>query len=140
MQDEQVDLFEVQLGGSLVVGVQGGVEAVVGDPDLGLDEQLVPSDPRPSDRVADAAFVEIGRGGVDVPVTDLQGGLDRGGGLLRWGLVDAETQSRDVDSIVEFDLGGGHGFHGTPVGKPVGVFIGTCTGMTSHGSGDGSIV
>ena len=56
VQDEQVDLVDAELAGALVEAVQRLVVAVVADPDLGLDEDLVPVDagarawPRPTSR------------------------------------------------------------------------------------------
>ena len=80
VQDQQVDLLDAELAGGLVEGVQGLVVAVVADPDLGLDEHLGAVEARAADAFADLALVAVGRGGVDVPVADLERGLDRG----RW--------------------------------------------------------
>ena len=46
VQDQQVDLVDAELAGALVEGVQRLVVAVVGDPDLGLDEDLRAVDAR----------------------------------------------------------------------------------------------
>jgi len=40
VQDQQVDLVDAELARALVEGVQRLVVAVVGDPDLGLDEDV----------------------------------------------------------------------------------------------------
>src|SRR4051794_22784526 len=70
VEDEEVDLVDAELAGALVEGVQRLVVAVVADPDLGLDEHVVTVDAAALDGVADAAFVGVGGGGVDVPVAD----------------------------------------------------------------------
>ena len=44
VEDQQVDLVDAELAGALVEAVQGLVVAVVADPDLGLDEDLVAVD------------------------------------------------------------------------------------------------
>ena len=73
VEDEQVDVVDAELAGALVEGVEGLVVAVVADPHLGLDEHVVAVDAAAADGVADAAFVAVGGGGVDVAVADAQG-------------------------------------------------------------------
>jgi hypothetical protein len=63
VQDQQVELLDAELAGRLVEGVQRGVVAVVGDPDLGFDEDLVASQPGAADRLADLPLVAVCRGG-----------------------------------------------------------------------------
>jgi hypothetical protein len=43
MQEQQVDLVDAQLAGALVESAQRSVVAVVGDPELRLDEDLISS-------------------------------------------------------------------------------------------------
>ena len=70
VQDQQVDLLDAELAGALVEGVQRLVVAVVADPDLRLDEDLVTAKAGVADRLADLALVAVGGGGVDVPVAE----------------------------------------------------------------------
>ena len=117
VQDEQVDLVDTKLARALVEGVQRGVVAVVGDPGLRLDEDLVTAHAGPSDGLADLTLVSVDRGGVDVAVSGLQRGhhgIDR---LLGWGLVDAEPDRRDVHAVVQGQGGNGRAAHlrGVPV-------------------------
>ena len=71
VQDQQVDRVDAELAGGLVERVQRRVVPVVADPDLGLDEDLVASQPGLADRLADLTLVAVRGGGVDVPVADL---------------------------------------------------------------------
>jgi hypothetical protein len=71
VQDQQVDLLDAELAGRLVEGVQRGVVTVVGDPDLGLDEEFVAGQAEAADRLADLPLVAVRRGGVDMAVTRL---------------------------------------------------------------------
>jgi hypothetical protein len=108
VQDEQVDLLDAELGGALVEGVQGLVVAVVGDPDLGLDEDLGSIDAGGRDGLPDLAFVAVGGGGVDVPVADLERRFDCGGRLIRRALKDAESKGWHLDAVVERQGRDGH--------------------------------
>jgi hypothetical protein len=65
MQDQQVELVDAKLAGALVEGVQRGVVAVVADPDLRLDEDVIAGDARAADALADFALVAV-RGGVSI--------------------------------------------------------------------------
>ncbi len=64
--------------------------AVVGDPDLGLDENVGPAESGAADRLADLALVAVSRRSVDKPVTGGQRGLDSGDRLIRRRLEDPE--------------------------------------------------
>jgi len=77
VQDEHVELLEAELAGALVERVERLAVAEVGDPHLGLDEDLGAVDTRRPQPLADLALVEVRRGGVDVPVAELEGGPDR---------------------------------------------------------------
>ena len=92
MEDQQVDLVDTEFAGALVEGVQGGVVAVVGDPDLGFEEDLGTVDAGAADGVTDLAFVAVSGRGVDVAVSGGQRRLDRRDGLLGGCLEDAEPQ------------------------------------------------
>ena len=106
MQQQQVDLFDAELGGALLEPVQGSVVAEVADPQLGLDEDLLAWHPGGADACADLTLVAVGGSGVDVPVAQAQGFGDCGGGLLGRSLEDAETDGRQRDVVVQGDGGG----------------------------------
>ncbi len=108
MKDEHVDLLDAQLAGTLFKAVQRLLIAVVVDPDLGLDENLRPLDPRSPDRLSHAAFVSIRRGGVDMAVTDAQRFSDRCLGLIGWRLEHAKSQRGHRDTIVQGKVGYRH--------------------------------
>jgi hypothetical protein len=82
VEPQQVELVDAELPGALLEGVQGGVVAVVADPDLGLNEDIVAVEARAADALADLALVAVGGGGVDMAVADPQRLGDRGGRLL----------------------------------------------------------
>jgi hypothetical protein len=105
VEDQQVDLVDAELAGALVEGVQGLVVAVVGDPDLGLDEDLRAVETRATDRFADLALVAVRRGGVDVAVTGRQRGLDRCDRLVRSLLEDTEPQGLHLDALLRLTIG-----------------------------------
>ena len=100
---EQVEVHRVQpeLAGAHVEGMEGSVVAVIGDPYLRLDEQLGPIDAACGDRGANLGLVEVRGGGVDHPVPERQGFLDRGLGFARRGLEDAEAERGQLDAVVE---------------------------------------
>src|SRR5439155_2794798 len=54
-------------------------------------------------RLADLAFVAVGRGGVDVAVSGSECGPDGVAGLVRRRLEDAEAERGHLDSVVEGD-------------------------------------
>jgi hypothetical protein len=62
VEDEQVDLVDAELAGALVEGVQGLVVAVVGDPDLGLDEDLGSVDTGAADGLAECTLWPVAAG------------------------------------------------------------------------------
>src|SRR5699024_6694681 len=101
VQQEQVDLVDAELADGLVEGVQGLVVSVVADPELRLDEDLGPIQTGNADALADLALVEVRRGGVDQTVTDAQCLGHGGGGFLRWGWEDTETECGDRRSTGE---------------------------------------
>ncbi len=71
----QASGIDAQLAGALVEGVQRLVVALVGDPDLRLDEDLRAVEPRAADRLSGLSLVAVRRRSVDVPVADGQRGL-----------------------------------------------------------------
>jgi hypothetical protein len=103
----EVQVVQAEQLQALVEGAERLVVAVVGVPQLGGDEQLVPGNAR--DRLADAFLVAVGRGGVDAAVAGLQCRGDRVEGLLLRDLEDAEAELRHLDAVVELDgRNGGH--------------------------------
>ena len=68
VEEQEVDPVDAELAGALVERVKRGVVAVVADPNLRLDEQLVAADPGATDAFTDLALVEVRGGGVDEPV------------------------------------------------------------------------
>ncbi|GAB3285069.1 hypothetical protein GCM10027456_80320 [Kineosporia babensis] len=72
VQDQQVDLLDPELAGGLVESVQSSLEAVVADPDLGLDEDFRAIDAGSPQTFADLTLVAVGSGGVDVPADPLR--------------------------------------------------------------------
>jgi hypothetical protein len=70
VQEEQVDPLDPELGSALVERVQCLLVAVVADPDLGLNEDVVAVEARAPDRFANLAFVGVSGGGIDVAVAD----------------------------------------------------------------------
>ena len=72
VEDQQVDLLDAELAGALLEAVQRLVVAVVGDPDLRLQEHLGAVEAGGADRLADLALVAVGGGGVDVAVAGVE--------------------------------------------------------------------
>jgi hypothetical protein len=101
VQDEQVDLVDAELAGTLVEGVQRLVVAVVADPDLRLQEHLLARDARVAEGFADLALVAIGGRSVDVAVADVEGGSDGSTGLFGRRLEDAEAEGGHPDTVVQ---------------------------------------
>src|SRR6185437_377129 len=89
---------------ALVEGAQGGVVAVVAVPQLGGEEYLLARDAGVADRTADAAFVLVRGGGVDVAVADLEGGGDHVEGLCVGDLPDPVPQLRDAGAVIQSDV------------------------------------
>ena len=101
MEDQQVNDVDAEFDGGLVEGVERLVVAVVADPDLGLDEHLVTGEPGATHGFTDLPLVAVGRRGVDVPVTDLEGREHGVDGLDRWRLEDAEADDGDLHTVVQ---------------------------------------
>src|SRR5882757_1802075 len=72
---------------------------------LGGDEHLITGQAGFRDGLADTLLVAVTLGGVDVPVAGLEG-LQHGlRGLIRWDLEDPEAELRDVNAVVQSDVG-----------------------------------
>src|SRR4029079_15353846 len=76
VEDQEVDLLDAELARALLEPVQRLVIALVGYPDLGLQEPLRAVKARRAHRVADLALVAVGGGSVDQAVPLAQRGLD----------------------------------------------------------------
>jgi hypothetical protein len=121
VEQEEVDLVDAELAGALVEGVQSGVVAVVGDPGLGLDEDVGAVESGAADGFADLTLVAVGGGGVDEPVAGGQCGLDGGDRLvgrvwktpgvggLQCGLAGVLVQPRPSRSAAEATAANGAG-------------------------------
>jgi hypothetical protein len=107
------DLLDAELSGALLEPVQRLVVAVVGDPDLGLEEDVRSVEAPSANRVADLALVAVGGGGVDVAVPRVERCTDGVAGLVGRRLEDAEAESGQLDPVAEGHGrdGGGHGWH-----------------------------
>ena len=92
MQDQQVDVFDAELAGALLEGVQRLVVSVVADPNLGLQEDLRSVQIRGVHRLGDLALVAVGRRRVDVAIAVAQGDSDGVASFVKWRLVHAETE------------------------------------------------
>lgn len=101
VQDQQIELLNAQFLGALFETVQGLVKAVIVDPNLGLDEDLIARNARAANALAHFTFIAIGGCGIDVTITDAQGFLHGIGCLVRRGLKHAKTDCRYLDTVVE---------------------------------------
>src|SRR6266550_6348074 len=77
----EVDIVEAEQLEASVERAQSTVESVGVVGQLGGDEDLVPGQPGPRDRLAHSALVLVPGGAVDAAVTRLQGGADDPYGL-----------------------------------------------------------
>ena len=101
MQQIQVDVVDAQPAQARLEADLRGVVAVVADPQLGADEDLVAGNAGAADALADLALVVVGGGGVDQPVAVTQRRLDRGGGLLGRALEHAQAEGGHRDGVVQ---------------------------------------
>ena len=103
VQEQQVELLDAELADALVERVQRGVVAVVADPDLRLDEDLVAGDAGATNAFADLALVGVRGRGVDQPVAGCEGRFDGATVVGRRALKDAEAEGRQFDAVVQRD-------------------------------------
>jgi hypothetical protein len=68
VKDEQVDLVDAELSGALLEPVQRLLVAVVGDPDLGLEEDVGAVEEGSVERLADLALDRMARRSCGGPV------------------------------------------------------------------------
>ena len=111
VQDEQINLLEAELRRRLLKSVQRLIVSVVGDPNLGLDEDVRAVEAGTAQRLPDPLFVAVGSGSVDVAVSDLEGSLHSHHRFLGRGLVDTKANLGKGDAVVQCEvrLRGGHG-------------------------------
>ena len=108
MDEIEIDVVQAQsVQRPLECGL-GRVVAGVLHPQLGGHEQLIAWDAAAVQGASDGLFVLIRRGGVDVPVAGVQRLADDRLGVVGGHLEDAESQDRDLDSVVQRD-----GVHGS---------------------------
>ena len=106
VEDQQVDLLDAELAGALLEAVQRLVVAVVGDPDLRLEEHLGAVEARRAHRLADLALVAVGGGGVDVAVAGVERRRDGVAWSPRAGVWKTPRPSAgSVDAVVELQGG-----------------------------------
>ena len=108
VEDQEVDLVDTQLGRGLLEGVTRLVVAVVGDPHLRLEEDLIARDLRAAEAEADLALVAVRGGGVDEAIPGAQRRLDGIRRLVGRALEDAEAEGRHDDATRQGELEGGH--------------------------------
>jgi hypothetical protein len=94
VQQEEIDVVDAEPQQAAVEAGECLIVAVVADPELGDDEDLVAVDRGASDPLADLALVAVGGGRVDERVAVRDRGLDRARRLLRRALEDAEPGRR----------------------------------------------
>src|SRR3954465_11152366 len=100
MQEQQVELVDAQLAGALVERVQRGVEAVVADPDLRLEEDLVTGDAGATEAFADLTLIGVRGSRVYMTVAEAQCLLDRGGRDIWRGLDRTRPDGRHLHPVV----------------------------------------
>jgi len=100
-RNQQVDLVDTELGRAFLEAVKGLVVAVVADPDLGFNEDVIAGDAGAGESFADLLLVAVSGGSVDVPVAGRQGRVNSVAGLVRGGLKDTESDCRHFHAIVE---------------------------------------
>ncbi len=83
VEEVEVHVVEPELLTALLEGAQCLLVAVIADPQLGRDEQLIPVDAAAADALADLPLVEVGRRRVDKPVPAGDRDLDGTRGLFR---------------------------------------------------------
>src|SRR5664280_2634150 len=84
-RNQQVDLVDTELGRAFLEAVKGLVVAVVADPDLGFNEDVIAGDAGAGESFADLLLVAVSGGSVDVPVAGRQGRVNSVAGLVRGG-------------------------------------------------------
>ncbi len=107
MEQQQIDVVGLELPERDFDGLERLFVAVVFQPDLGGDEQLLSVDAAGLDAVAHLGLVEVGLCGVYVAVAGFDGVGDAARGVVLGDLEDAEAELGHVDDIAQ-----GDGFHG----------------------------
>ena len=99
MQQHEVEVLEAQARERLVDGALGILVAVVGDPDLAHDEELLARHAALGDGGAHALLVAVGLRGVDEAVAGAQGLGDALLGLRVADLEDAVAEHGHLDAV-----------------------------------------
>ena len=114
-----VDQIEIQVGvrsdqaqllHAAVEGLQRGVVALIGVPQLGGDIHLLAWQTRFRERLADSALIPVRRRRVDVAVACLEGRAHRALGLIRRCLENTESDLRDRVTVIQRDRRRSHDF------------------------------
>jgi len=105
VDQEHVDVVRPERVQGGVEGLAGVVGAVTGVAQLARDEDVRAVHAGGVDGLTDLLLVAVHLGGVDVPVTGLQGGGDGLGGVLGLDLEHAESELGDRLAVVQHDLG-----------------------------------
>lgn len=72
VQDQQIEVVDAQLGDRLLPSMQGLLDAIVTDPDLGFNENISAVKSGFLDAEAHLALISVGGGSVDVTVARVQ--------------------------------------------------------------------
>src|SRR5579872_1606323 len=120
MQEKEIDRFEAERRAALVERGKGTVEAVIGVPQLGRDEELSARKAAVAHRLADIGLIVVKSRRIDMAITELQRRGDRVPRLAAGGHeIDAEPDARHLQAIGELRRRGklGGGFH-APLAPP----------------------
>jgi hypothetical protein len=101
MDEVEIDDVDPEVPATVVECPQGALEALVGIPQLGRDEDLLARNPAEPHRLADTGFVGVRRRRVDVAVAGIQGALRCAPHLGRGDLKDTKAQLGNFHGIVE---------------------------------------
>jgi hypothetical protein len=82
-----------------------GHDAVIANPNLRLEKHVIAADSRLPHPFSDLTLVEVRRGCVDESIAVRKRRFDRGDRLLRRILKDAETDRRDLNTVVQREKG-----------------------------------
>ena len=104
MQEHEVDVIGPKLLQGIFHGFSAGVVAVVLDPDLRRQEDLLPRDAGLLDRRPHFLFIEITLRGIKGTVAGLQRVQDAALTFVFGHLIDAVAEDRHLDTIRKFDI------------------------------------
>ena len=119
VDEVQVEVVETKQVHARVKGAQGAVEALVGVPHLGGDEDVLARQPGAADPLSYLGLVVVERCGVDVAIADLDRRRDRLGCFLTRDLIDTESDLRDGVAVGQAERGNDAGIHGSHYGSEI---------------------